>query len=88
MLTIKYTITKYLWQKNGIVFEPMPYSNQTDEVVAAAGPIASVKDHKNYLTDVFNANHIVDTINPYVLKKQPVDASLKVEQLSGNTTLR
>jgi mannuronan 5-epimerase len=74
--------------KNGIVFEPMPYSNQTNEVVAAAGPIASVKDHKNYLTDVFNANHIVDTINPYVLKKQPVDASLKVEQLSGNTTLR
>jgi len=30
----------------------------------------------------------VDTINPYVLKKQPVDASLKVEQLGGNTTLR
>jgi parallel beta-helix repeat protein len=74
--------------KNGIVFEPMPYSDQPNEVVAAASPIATVKDHKNYLTDVFNANHILDTINPYVLKKQPVNASLEVEGLNGKSTLK
>jgi mannuronan 5-epimerase len=65
--------------KNGIVFEPVPYSNQTNEVVAASSPIATGKDHKNYLTDVFNANDILDTINPYVLKKQPMNSSVQIE---------
>jgi len=74
--------------RNGIVFERMPYSNQTNDVAAGASPNATVKDHKNYLTDVVDANHILDTINPYVLKKQPMNSSVQIEQPNGNSTLR
>jgi mannuronan 5-epimerase len=74
--------------KYGIVFEPMPYSNQANDVAASASPNATVKDHKNYLTDVVDANHILDTKNPYVLKKQPMNNIVQIEQSNGNTTLR
>jgi mannuronan 5-epimerase len=74
--------------KNGIVFEPMPYSNQTNDVAAGASPIDTVKDHKNYLTDIVDANHILDTKNPYVLEKQLMNSSVQIEQPNGNTTLR
>jgi hypothetical protein len=38
----------------------MPYPNQTNDIAAGASPIVTVKDH-NYLADVVDANHILDT---------------------------
>jgi hypothetical protein len=67
----------------------MPYSNHTNDVAASASPNATVKHHKNYLTDLLDANHILDTKNPYLLKKQPMNSIVQIEQpTNGNTTLR
>jgi mannuronan 5-epimerase len=72
---------------NGIVFS-VPYSNQTNDTTAVTGHIAAVEDYKSYFAEVVDANHLLDTKNPYVLKKQSMNSSVQVEQLKDNTTLR
>ena len=71
---------------NGIVFEPVPYYNKTSHV-AHTNPIATDKDHECYLTEIADANHLVDIRNPYVLKKEPVNSIVQIEQANDPCTV-
>ncbi len=66
--------------KNGIVFKSVSYSNSTNLVASAANNVTTDTYHNSYIINIINNNHIFDTINPIVLKKQHLNSSIEAEK--------
>ena len=50
---------------NGIIFEPIKYSNKTSDVASVTNNNSNFIDHESYLRNIVDNNDLIDIENPY-----------------------
>ena len=72
--------------KNGAVFEPTKYTNNTGNTTSVTNDNSDFIDHESYLKNIVENNDLTDIENPYQLKIQVANSSTQIEQENDNAT--